>query len=91
MVVTDIETLKDNIESIKSISNASFFVAQGMFENIYKDKETTEIKLLTSIGMEFAAIGGILYNKLKNQLNLLEEILLENAAKPIDKVNSNSL
>lgn len=85
MAITDIEILKDNIESISSISSASFFVAQRIFKDMYKDKETTEIKILTSIGMEFAAIK-ILYNKLKNQLNLLEEIIEENKIKVLTEV-----
>jgi hypothetical protein len=86
MVTTNIATLKDNVETIKKVTDASFFIALRMFEDIYKDKETTEVKILTSIGSELVTIGGILYNKLKSQLSLLEEIIEEEKIKVLTAI-----
>ena len=74
--MTDLEVLQSNIKVIDSASNMAFKLAEKMFKGLDKGEATTELKLLTNMGAEIAAIK-ICYNKLNSQLELLKELLDE--------------
>lgn len=70
--------LKANLNTMDVLANALYFDAERIFKELDKDEVTTELKILTSIGAECAAIK-LVCNKLKIQFGLLEEMLLEKA------------
>ena len=73
--------LLDNLDSINSLIDASFFIAEKGFHELDKGQVTTELKLITSIGSEIA-IMKVIHDRIKSKVKLLEEMLLE------EKVNA---
>lgn len=69
----DIELLQMNAKVIDSASNTIFGIAEKMFNSKYKDKLTTELKVLTNIGAACSSIK-MCYDKLSEQIELLKEL-----------------
>lgn len=71
--MTDLEIIESNIEAIDKAVDCMFKTSERMFKELDKGEVTTELKLLTNIGTQCAAIK-ICHNKLESQLGLLKEL-----------------
>ncbi|MDD5387680.1 MAG: hypothetical protein PHQ22_10845 [Sulfuricurvum sp.] len=76
-----VNTIKESLDLIDSATNTAFETAQSMFFELDKltsgtVERTTQGKLLVTVGQEIASIK-ILYNRIKNQIELLEELTKE--------------
>ena len=71
--MTDIEVIETRLSTIDLAIDTIFKTTEGIFKASDKGKATTELKLLTNIGANCAAIK-IYCNKLKGQIELLKEL-----------------